>query len=211
MKISKEYGGWITTSMSFVLITFYSISKENIIPLMFWIPVFIGLLLFDTKLKNLDKTSSISILSGIIFSLISILLFYFIIIPYLIFLLSYIFKYKKFYNYIVTFFGLLGLSSMIYFTLYFLKINFLDNSIFLLLYLYGAEFGVRSYLNKKFHYSLYNIIPIVISIFFNPIFLLSSVRFIYFKIKRIKYIGIIESIMYSTIIIYFIIIIFYKI
>ena len=209
MKISREYGGWITTSLSFLLVIIYSLNiKLNLSLIIFWIPVFAGLALFDLNLKEMDKTSDILIFVGIIFSVFSIILYCYIIIPYLLFFISYLFKHKRYSNYLVTLTGLSGQVFMVFLSLHFSGINFTENSILLFLYLYGAEFAVKSFIKKKFSYSLYNLIPFALSIIFTHIFIISIFRLSYFKFRKIKSIGIMETILYSVIVIYFIFISF---
>ncbi|MEM0245385.1 MAG: hypothetical protein QW649_01710, partial [Thermoplasmata archaeon] len=67
------------------------------------------------------------------------------------------------------------------------------------------EFGVRSFLKKNVYYSFYNFLPAAISIPLGfPIFSISILRLIYFKIKKIKIIGIFETILYTIIVLFLI-------
>ncbi|MGB9815603.1 MAG: hypothetical protein ACPLVI_06615, partial [Thermoplasmata archaeon] len=51
MKISREYGGWVTASLTFILslsLCFKS-GRISIVCIIIWIPVFIGLIFFDNN------------------------------------------------------------------------------------------------------------------------------------------------------------------
>jgi len=188
MKI--EFGAWITT---YSLFLFSLLLYKNIYVLIFWIPLLSGLIAMDFK-KGIDK---IALLISFIFSIISILIFYYFIIPYAFFLLVYIFKngiFKR--SYLKAISGLVGMILNFYLTSIYFSHNTYLYSIFLFLFMVGSEFTVRSIIRKNSFYLLYNIIPIFF-IFLNPmnaIFSLSLVR-IPLGIKRvkIKWVGITES------------------
>ncbi|MEM0502095.1 MAG: hypothetical protein QXE07_00995 [Thermoplasmata archaeon] len=206
MKISKEFGGWITSILTFILSIHYSIAGGFIFQtIIFWIPVFLGLMMFDTHLNEFKIQEIILTLIALFAALYSIYIYIYLFIPYTLFLFSYYLKTIKFKNYMVTLTGIFGESLMLLFSSSFSGKIVILIPFLIFIYLYGAEFGVRSFLKKNVYYSFYNFLPAAISIPLGfPIFSISILRLIYFKIKKIKIIGIFETILYTIIVLFLI-------
>lgn len=203
IKLSREYGGWVTLTLTFVLFLFYSYINKDYKGLIFWVPAFLGISIFDRNFFEINKITLFFLSIIILFSLISIFLYFFVLIPYTLFLISYFLRQRRISTYLVTLFGLSGEILLLFFSLKFLGLETLI-PFFILIYLYGAQFGVSSFIKGNFTLSLYNILPAFLIIFGYPIFLVSLIRLFYFKIKKIKTIGLIESFSYLAVIVYFI-------
>ncbi len=185
--ISKEFGGWITTFLTFLLSLGYYLIYDNLIFMLiiFWIPVFLGLMLFDLKLKNLNKFEILLLILALIFGSISIIENIYLIIPYLFYIISYLLRQKKVDNAFITLFGLIGQSSMFYFSLNFIHFHLFYLSFLLFIYLYGAEFGIKSFIKKNLLYSFYNFIPFLAGLLLGlPIFVMALTRVSYIYIKK---------------------------
>lgn len=205
--LSREYGGWVTTILTFIFsISIYLIFDKNLLYLIiFWIPVLIGLTFYDLRINEVSLFYLFFILIGIAFAILSLIFLYYFIVPYSLFLLSYLLRIKKINNIFVTLTGLMGQVLMLYYSLVYIGFHSYLFIIMLFLYLYGSEFGVRSFIKKNFYYSIYNLIPFFISLITYPIFFLAILRLFYFKIKNIKFVGVSESTLYAVIITFFLI------
>jgi len=203
--IPKELGGWITTFLTFLLSLGYYLIYDKLIFMLiiFWLPVFFGLMLFDSKIKNLNKFEVLLLVFALIFGSISIIENICMIIPYLFYIISYFLRQKKIDNAFITFFGLIGQSTMFYFSLNFIHYHLVYLSFLLFIYLYGAEFGIKSLIRKNLLYSFYNFIPFLAGLLLGlPIFVIALTRISYVYIKKIKIIGIMETAFYIVIIIF---------
>ncbi|MGC9138201.1 MAG: hypothetical protein ACP5G5_04255 [Thermoplasmata archaeon] len=200
MKISREYGGWVTASLTFILslsLCFKS-GRISIVCIIIWIPVFIGLIFFDNNKDEIPVYMKITI---VILFVISLFLFIYIIIPYSFFLSSYVLKHKRMKNYLVTLTGIAGESLMLAVSMSISGYSSFYVPALIFIYLYGAEFGVQSFIRRNFYVSLYNILPAIFFILGYSAFIICLVRLSYFKLKNIKILGVLETMLYAIIII----------
>ena len=89
IKLSREYGGWVTLTLTFVLFLFYSYINKDYKGLIFWVPAFLGISIFDRNFFEFDKITIFSINNNVIFSNLNFSLLFCInsiyFIPYLIY------------------------------------------------------------------------------------------------------------------------------
>lgn len=212
MKVSREYGGWISTILIFSLtIGIVIIKRGNIIDsIIFWAPILLGISIFDVSIRDTikDKYATAILFIAIIIGIFAILIDFLFLIIYLLFLIifftrSYFKKIRK--MYINTVFGMIALVLSFFITLRFAGINAVSFSIALLVYIIGAEFTVRSFLYKSKQLLAYNIVPIFF-ILFNPFYLIFSISLLRIALAKgsdkLKYVGIGESILLLVIVIY---------
>ncbi len=212
MKLSREYGGWISTILIFSLtIGIIAIKKGNIIDsVIFWAPIFLGISIFDVRIRDIikDKNSTLILSIATIVGIFSIIIDFLLLIVYLLFLIIFFTRpyFKKIRKmYINTVLGMIALVLSFFVTLHFNDINALPFSIALLVYIIGAEFTVTSFLSRSKLLLTYNIVPIFF-ILFNPfysVFGISLLRIVLtIKSEKLKYIGIGESIFLLIIVTY---------
>ncbi|MGC8497286.1 MAG: hypothetical protein ACP5NL_04735 [Thermoplasmata archaeon] len=215
LKVSREYGGWISTILIFGLtIGIVIIKRGNIIDsIIFWIPIFLGISIFDANIRNItnDKYVIAILFIATIIGVLSILIDFLFLITYLLFLIiffsrPYFKKIRK--TYINTALGMIALVLSFFITLHFAGINAAFFSIALLGYMIGAEFTVSSFLHKSKQLLAYNIVP-VFFILLNPFYLIFSISLLRIaltiKSDKLKYVGIGESIFLLVIVVYVII------
>jgi hypothetical protein len=181
MKISREYGGWISTILIFSLTTGLIIIKRGDIidTVIFWVPIFFGISIFDVSIRDIikDKYATFILFIATIIGIFAILIYSLFLLIYLLFLIILLtrpyFKHIK-KMYITTVLGMVALVLSFFLTLHFTGIYAIPFSFALLAYLIGAEFTVRSFLRKSRPLLAYNIVPILF-ILFSPFYLIFSV------------------------------------
>ncbi len=176
---------------------------KNIFSLIYWIPIWTGLFIFDVPVSRLlkDRENLVPIIIIGFSAIIALLKNVWILLPYALFFTAYItriFLVRKRMNFLSVALGILG--YVLLFSLSWLTVGreFVIISITLFLFMLGSEFLVRSVIQKRPYLSLYNLVT-VLFVLINPLFLLyttSLIRiFAGLKIKKIKTIGIIESLL----------------
>jgi len=187
--------------------------------IIFWVPIWTGLFIFDIPLPKLFKNyeNMILIILIVISSIIAIVENIWIILPYSLFFTAYLTKLyfaRKRMNFISVGIGILGYTLL--FSMTWLEIGYkliiITGTLFL--FMLGSEFLVRAIIQKRPYLLLYNFITIIF-VLINPSFVFyvtSLIRIIVGKkVKKIKTIGIIESFLLLITIIFLEITIVYKI
>lgn len=221
MKISREYGGWVSSTLIFSLaLGIILVKRENFIDtIFFWAPIFFGITIFDVSIMNIskDKYAATILVIAAIIGIFSIMIYFLMLFVYLLFLLiffsrPYFRKIKR--MYINTVLGMFALVLSFFLTMHFMGINAIFFSIALFAYLIGAEFTVRSFLHRSKRLLVYNILPMFF-IIFNPFYLIFSISLfripVAVKFNRLKYVGIAESMLLLIIVIYMILLSLLKI
>ncbi len=174
--------------------------------LLAWIPVIIGLFIFDLPFRNISKSRSdfAVLLVIIIIALIAVTLTPVLLIPYFLFGVSYmtripLIKRKK--SYITPILGLLGYASLFSLLLPTTLTMKMEAFSAFFIYMLGSEFTVRYFLKKDTIFILYDIVPLFL-ILLNMRFIGAAVSLLRIPSaifsKKIKYIGIMESILLAV-------------
>jgi len=220
MKRPAEHGNVVSSIILGVTAVINSIVlHKEFYSIIFWIPIWLGLFIFDTPLSRLLKNYGnivIIIVIGIT-SIISISKNIWIILPYALFFVTYSTRInlaRKRMNFLSVGIGILGYTFL--FSMSWLSVGYelLIISGTLFLFMLGSEFLVRSVIRKKPYLSFYNLITILF-VLINPLFLFYTTSLIRIlagiKIKKIKTIGIIESSLLLATIILLEMVVVYKI
>jgi hypothetical protein len=184
-------------------ITLAIITRRDVLSAIFWIPIWMGLFLYDIPIRKVFK-SVIDIFLFLLILLISVAAIYlnhFLIAPYLIFLATYAGR-----NYLslrrVNFVGT-ALGILAYILLFVVTIGMNGYSSVLLIialffYMIGSEFTVRSKLTKNGWLLVYDVLPPLLFVL-SPVFLvflLSIIRIpVALKSKGLKLVGITETVL----------------
>lgn len=199
----KEHGNVISSVVLGAFSIFNGIIlQKNFLSIIFWIPIWLGLFLYDDPINNILHKENLILFFMIVFTaIISILYNIFLLIPYLVFFFVYfsrIFFSKKRAGYTSVILGLFGYSTLFSFSWLAPGRESIVITITLFLFMLGSEFLVRSVIKKKRYLSFYNFITLLF-IFLNPVFLIyttSIPRVIFaYTINKVKIIGILESIL----------------
>ena len=202
MKKPAEHGNVITS----IILGIFSISiaiatRRGIYSILFWVPIWMGLFLYDVPFKKVWKSRIDLAWLTVIFliSIYSIYINILLIIPYIIFLLDYalrLYLASRRLNYIGTVLGMLAFVLLFVETVNIsgLKEIYLLTSLFI--YMVGSEFTVNAFLSKRKFLLLYDVIPVLLSVL-NPVFLvfaLSLIRIpVAIRARGLKIIGITET------------------
>lgn len=202
MKKPVEHGNIFTSAIlgsSSVVLAI--VLKRDFYSILFWIPIWMGLFLYDVPFKKLWKSGEnvLWMILIIISAIVSIYINLLLIIPYVIFFVDYavrahlaarrlgyagtIIGILAYVILFVTTSGLIGLHAII-----------LIGSLFS--FMIGSEFTVRAKLSKRWFLLIYDLFPVFLSIL-SPVFLvfaLSVVRIpVAFRAKGLKPVGITET------------------
>jgi hypothetical protein len=202
VKKPVEHGNVLTSViLGLFSIIIAIITRRDFYVALFWVPIWMGLFLYDVPFKRVWK-SRIDVIWMILIFLISVYSIYvnlLLIIPYLIFLSDYALRlYLAFrrLNYVGTILGMLAFVFLFVETVNIsgFKEIYLLTSLFI--YMVGAEFTVNAFISKRKSLLLYNVIPVFLSVL-NPVFLifaLSLIRIpVAIKARGLKIIGITET------------------
>ncbi|MCW6158701.1 MAG: hypothetical protein LVQ63_04380 [Thermoplasmatales archaeon] len=179
------------------------LTRGYFISILYWVPIWMGLFLYDVPFKRLWK-SQIDTAWMIILvaaSIASIYIDYLLIVPYAIFFLTYvlrIFLASRKLSYLGTVSGILGFVILFVETIG-LTANreiLLMGSLFV--YMIGSEFTVRAKLSSARYLLLYDLVPVVLVIL-NPVFLVFSVSVaripIALKTEGLRPVGMTETVL----------------
>lgn len=201
-----EHGNVISSTILFTatLINGF-LSHKLIIAIIAWIPIILGLFLYDVPIKIIgrDRRDYLLILFIAIIAFYSLIVDWLLIIPYAIFAITYstrIYLSARRLNFITVIMGLVGYGVIFSILAYPKNISVEMLTIITSSFLIGSEFSVRYFLKKNPIYLLYNIYPPLL-IFLNSKALgliLTLIRIpLTLWAKKIKFIGIGESILLS--------------
>ncbi len=209
MKRPVEHGNVFTSiilGVSSIIIAV--VSKREFYSILFWIPIWMGLFLYDVPLKRLFK-SKVDVAWLLLITALSIFaihLDYLLLIPYVIFFATYALRLQmaaRKLNYVGTSLGILA------FVVLFAQTTDLGGSRgFLLLgalfvYMIGSEFSVRAKLSNNKTLLIYDLIPTILVVL-NPVFLvfsLSVVRIpVAIKSKWLRTVGVTETLLLLVVI-----------
>ena len=179
------------------------LTRGYFISIIYWVPIWMGLFLYDVPLKRLWK-SQIDTAWMIILvaaSIASIYIDYLLIVPYAIFFLTYalrIFLASKKLSYLGTVSGILAFVILFVETIALIANReiLLMGSLFV--YMIGSEFTVRAKLSSARYLLLYDLVPVVLVIL-NPVFLVFSLSVaripVALKTKGLRPVGMTETVL----------------
>ena len=179
------------------------LTKGYFISILYWVPIWMGLFLYDVPFKRLWK-SQIDTAWMIILvaaSIASIYIDYLLIVPYAIFFLTYalrIFLASKKLSYLGTVSGILAFVILFVETIALIANReiLLMGSLFV--YMIGSEFTVRAKLSSARYLLLYDLVPVVLVIL-NPVFLVFSLSVaripVALKTKGLRPVGMTETVL----------------
>ncbi len=179
------------------------LSRGYFISILYWVPIWMGLFLYDVPFKRLWKsqidTAWMIILVAV--SIASIYIDFLLIVPYAIFLLTYalrIFLASRKLSYLGTVSGILAFVILFGETIGLIANReiMLIGSLFV--YMIGSEFTVRAKLSSARYLLLYDLFPVVLVIL-NPVFLVFSVSVVRIpmalKTKGLRPVGMTETVL----------------
>ena len=183
------------------------LTRGYFISIIYWVPIWMGLFLYDVPFKRLWKSQidtawMIILVSA---SIASIYIDYLLIVPYAIFFLTYvlrIFLASRKLSYLGTVSGILGFVILFVET-----IGLTGNREILLMgslfvYMIGSEFTVRAKLSSARYLLLYDLVPVVLVIL-NPVFLVFSLSVaripVALKSKGLRPVGMTETVLLLSI------------
>ena len=179
------------------------LTRGYFISIIYWVPIWMGLFLYDVPFKRLWK-SQIDTAWMIILvaaSIASIYIDYLLIVPYAIFFLTYalrIFLASKKLSYLGTVSGILAFVILFVETIALIANReiLLMGSLFV--YMIGSEFTVRAKLSSARYLLLYDLVPVVLVIL-NPVFLVFSLSVaripVALKTKGLRPVGMTETVL----------------
>lgn len=202
MRRPVEHGNLISSIVLGISAIFNSIILDkNFYSVLYWIPIWAGLFIFDIPLKKiLNENMNILMIFIIgVTAILSLFLFRLLVIPYAIFLIVYVTRIyftRMRISFVSVILGLLGYVLLFSLTWLLPSYKFIIITSTLFLFMLGSEFAVRGLVSKKKVLSLYNLITFLFAII-NPIYIFYSIsiaRIIaVYRVKKIKIMGIIES------------------
>lgn len=179
------------------------LTKGYFISILYWVPIWMGLFLYDVPFKRLWKsqidTAWMIILVAV--SIASIYIDHLLIVPYAIFFLTYalrIFLASRKLSYLGTVSGILAFVILFVETIGLIANReiMLIGSLFV--YMIGSEFTVRAKLSSARYLLLYDLVPVVLVIL-NPVFLVFSVSVVRIpmalKTKGLRPVGMTETVL----------------
>ena len=202
MKRPVEHGSVYTSvilgASSISLAIFLS---KDYLSALYWVPIWMGLFLFDVPIKKIWKSRR-ELTWLITIAAISIFVVFTnhtLIIPYAFFLVVYglrpFFASRRL-NYIDTIIGMLAYTLLFTFTVNMIDFNGLLLIISLSIFMIGSEFAVRSKLSRKRVLLAYEIVPVLL-ILLNPFFAVYSLSLVRIPVtlgaKSLRTIGMTET------------------
>ena len=179
------------------------LTKGYFISILYWVPIWMGLFLYDVPFKRLWKsqidTAWMIILVAV--SIASIYIDHLLIVPYAIFFLTYalrIFLASRKLSYLGTVSGILAFVILFVETIGLIANReiMLIGSLFV--YMIGSEFTVRAKLSSARYLLLYDLVPVVLVIL-NPVFIVFSVSVVRIpmalKTKGLRPVGMTETVL----------------
>jgi hypothetical protein len=202
VKKPVEHGNVITS----IILGIFSISiaiatRRDIYSILFWVPIWMGLFLYDVPFKKVWKSRNDLVWLVIIFliSIYSIYINILLIIPYIIFLLDYalrLYLASRRLNYIGTVLGMLAFIILFTETAQISGLKEIYLLVSMFVFMVGSEFTVNAVLSRKRILLLYDIVPVALAVL-NPLFLVFSVSLlripIAFRARGLRTIGITET------------------
>ncbi len=204
MKKPVEHGNIFTSAILGGSSVILSIAlKRDFYSILFWLPIWMGLFLYDIPFKILwkSKKNILWMTFIIVFSVVSIYINLLLIIPYAIFFLDYAARTQlasRRLNYVGTLLGILGYVVLFGTTVDLNGIHavILIGSLFS--FMIGSEFTVRAKLSKRPLFLLYDIFPVFLAIL-SPVFLVFTISLVRIpvalKTKGLKPVGITETVL----------------
>lgn len=208
MRKPAEHGNTFTSVIFGVSSVILAIMiRRDFYSVIFWIPIWIGLFLYDIPLKRVLRSIQDTLWLGLIIliSLVAIYIDVFLLVPYLIFFSVYGLRnylVSKRVNFAGTALGILAFTVLFVETIGLSGYSslFLATSIFV--YMIGSEFTVRARLKKNKWLLVYDVLPASLFIL-NPVFLVFSLSVIRIpvalKSKDLKLVGMTEAILLLTV------------
>ena len=202
MKKPAEHGNVITS----IILGIFSISiaittRRDLYSILFWIPIWMGLFLYDVPFKRVWKSRMDLAWMAIIFliSIYSIYVNMLLIFPYIVFLFDYSLRLSlasKRLNYIGTVLGMLAFVILFTETAQISGFKEIYLLVSMFVFMVGSEFTVNAVLSKRRMLLLYDIVPVAFA-FLNPLFLIFSISLvripIAFRARGLRTIGITET------------------
>ena len=202
MKKPAEHGNVITS----IILGIFSISiaittRRDLYSILFWIPIWMGLFLYDVPFKRVWKSRMDLAWMAIIFliSIYSIYVNMLLIFPDIIFLFDYslrLYLASKRLNYIGTVLGMLAFVILFTETAQISGFKEIYLLVSMFVFMVGSEFTVNAVLSKRRMLLLYDIVPVPFA-FLNPLFLIFSISLvripIAFRARGLRTIGITET------------------
>ena len=198
-----EHGSVVTSSiLGIAAIANAIIMHRQFLAVAFWIPVWLGLFLYDVPFSKLakNKTDLVLIIMIAAVALFSILENPVLIFPYLIFFLVYytrIALVRRRKNFISIIAGIGSYVLLFFGTWGGLELKFLPLVTAMFLFLIGSEFAVRAVVTNDRKLLFYNILPAFFFIL-GPVYIVFSISIVRiisgYSTKKIRLIGMVESI-----------------
>lgn len=179
------------------------LTKMEVISILFWVPIWLGLFLYDVPIRRVVRSheDTLMFLLIVIISIFSIYLSHFLIFPYLIFLATYAAR-NRLAAMKLNFIGT-GLGIFAYVLLFATTSGLQGHYYFLLVpslfaYMIGSEFTVRSKLKRDRWLLVYDLFPPILSLL-NPVFVVFSLSLVRIPVairsKGLKPVGITETLL----------------
>ena len=202
MKKPVEHGNIFTSAIlggSSVVLAI--VLKRDFYSILFWIPIWMGLFLYDVPFKKLWKSGEnvLWMILIIISAVVSIYINLLLIIPYMIFFVDYAVRVHlaaRRLGYAGTILGILAYVILFVTTSGPIGLHAITLIGSLFFFMIGSEFTVRAKLSKRWFLLIYDLFPVFLSIL-SPVFLvfaLSVVRIpVALRAKGLKPVGITET------------------
>ena len=210
MKKPVEHGNIFTSAIlggSSVVLAI--VLKRDFYSILFWIPIWMGLLLYDVPFKKLWKSEEnvLWMILIVISAVVSIYINLLLIIPYMIFFVDYAVRVHlaaRRLSYIGTILGILAYVILFVTTSGLIGLHAITLIGSLFFYMIGSEFTVKAKLSKRSFLLIYDLFPLFLSIL-SPVFLvfsLSVVRIpVALRAKGLKPVGITETVILLIVVI----------
>ena len=202
MKKPVEHGNIFTSAIlggSSVVLAI--VLKRDFYSILFWIPIWMGLFLYDVPFKKLWKSEEnvLWMILIVICAVVSIYINLLLIIPYLIFFVDYAVRVQltaRQLSYAGTILGILAYVILFVTTSGLIGLHAITLIGSLFFFMIGSEFTVKAKLSKRSFFLIYDLFPVSLSIP-SPVFLvfaLSVVRIpVALRAKGLKPVGITET------------------
>ncbi|MEM0135183.1 MAG: hypothetical protein QXU18_08180 [Thermoplasmatales archaeon] len=176
-------------------------TKKDFYSILFWIPIWMGLFLYDVPFKRVWKSreDAFWIILIFIFSAVSIYVNPLLIIPYVIFFSDYVLRLyfaSRRLNYIGTILGMLAFVLLFVETINLSGFKEIYMLTALFVFMIGSEFTARAVLTRNRILLLYDFFPVLLTIL-NPVFLIFAISVIRIpvaiKAKGLRIVGVTET------------------
>lgn len=202
MKKPVEHGNVISSIILGIFsVSIAIVSRRDFYSILFWVPIWMGLFLYDVPFRRLWKNRMDAIWMVIIFliSVFSIYVNVLLIIPYIIFLIDYalrLYLASRRLNYLGTVLGMFAFVFLFIQTVHITGFKEIYLLISIFVFIVGSEFTVNAVISKRRILLLYDIVPVLLMLL-NPLFLVFSVSLVRIpvalKANGLRAIGITET------------------